>query len=129
MKLSHVVTNNRKLKAKKLLNILSNHINLDKKAKILSIGIGSGFIERHLQLLGYNLTGVDIVDNRRVKSFPFKLINDEKLPFKKNSFNVVISNHVIEHVLNQKKHLSEIKRVLKPNGCAYVATPNKYSYS
>ncbi|MDO8625396.1 MAG: methyltransferase domain-containing protein, partial [Candidatus Diapherotrites archaeon] len=37
------------------------------------------------------------------------------------------SNHVIEHVPHQQKHLREIHRVLKRGGVCYLATPNKYS--
>ena len=49
----------------------------------------------------------------------------EDLPFADQSFDVVISNHVIEHMTNADKHLSEIGRVLKDGGIAYLATPNR----
>jgi 2-polyprenyl-3-methyl-5-hydroxy-6-metoxy-1,4-benzoquinol methylase len=47
------------------------------------------------------------------------------LPFPDEYFDVVVSNHVIEHVSDQQLHLSEIARVLKPNGVVYLATPNR----
>ena len=72
-----------------------------------------------------NVTSVDIVDTRQAnKDFSFSLCT-EALPFKNNSFDVVISNHVIEHVQDQQLHISEIKRVLKKDGLLYFATPNK----
>ena len=42
---------------------------------------------------------------------------------------MVISNHVIEHVgdaLAQTHHLSEIRRVMKPDGVGYLAVPNRW---
>ena len=50
----------------------------------------------------------------------------EKSPFDDNFFDIVISNHVIEHIASQQQHLSEIKRVLKHPGICYFATPNWY---
>lgn len=38
------------------------------------------------------------------------------IQFKENSFDYVICNHVMEHIVNEKKAVFEIKRVLKPNG-------------
>lgn len=39
------------------------------------------------------------------------------------SFDIVICNHVLEHVLDDKKALSELYRVLKPGGTAILQTP------
>lgn len=38
------------------------------------------------------------------------------IPFKENTFDYIISNHIMEHIKDEKKAVSEIKRVLKPNG-------------
>lgn len=38
------------------------------------------------------------------------------IQYKDNVFDYVISNHIMEHVADEKKAVSEIKRVLKPNG-------------
>ena len=47
------------------------------------------------------------------------------MPFPDNYFDIVVSNHVVEHVSNQNLHFSEMARVLKPNGIVYFATPNR----
>jgi len=45
------------------------------------------------------------------------------MPFKENSFDLVLCNHVLEHVDNDIKALKEIKRVLKRDGIGIVQVP------
>lgn len=45
------------------------------------------------------------------------------MAFEANSFDMVIANHVLEHVEDAEKALSEIFRVLKPSGYAILQTP------
>ena len=45
------------------------------------------------------------------------------LSFSDNSFDVVICNHVLEHIVNEKQALNEIYRVLKPGGWAIIQVP------
>lgn len=40
------------------------------------------------------------------------------------SFDVVLSNQVIEHITKYDEYLNEIKRVLKPKGLLILSTPN-----
>ena len=51
----------------------------------------------------------------------------QKMPFKANEFDVVICNHVLEHVEDDKKAMSEILRVLKKGGFALIHVPVDYS--
>jgi len=73
---------------------------------------------------------VDVVDVRVVRDgYSFYLIPDTNLPFPEDRFDVVLSNHVIEHVGRtdeQENHLREILRVLAPDGVAYLAAPNRW---
>ena len=52
-----------------------------------------------------------------------------KLGFDDETFDVVTSFQVIEHVRDSSKFLLEIKRVLKKTGIALISTPNKKTYS
>lgn len=45
------------------------------------------------------------------------------LPFPSGSFDVVLSSHVLEHVPDDRRALSEIARVLKPSGWAVLLFP------
>lgn len=44
----------------------------------------------------------------------------ENIPYKDNSFDIYITDNVLDHVDNHKEFISEIRRVLKPGGVAYV---------
>ncbi len=54
--------------------------------------------------------------------FTFKQLDAQSIPFKNKSFDVVIANHMLYHVPNLNKALSEIHRVLAPKGRFYAAT-------
>jgi SAM-dependent methyltransferase len=51
----------------------------------------------------------------------------QEMPFKNNEFDVVICNHVLEHVKDDKRAMSEILRVLKKGGFALMHVPIDYS--
>lgn len=53
----------------------------------------------------------DIVPGRAMH-----IVDITNIQFKENSFDYIISNHVMEHIVDEKKAISEIKRVLKSNG-------------
>ncbi|MCB0737778.1 MAG: methyltransferase domain-containing protein [Bacteroidetes bacterium] len=45
------------------------------------------------------------------------------IPFDDNTFDIVFCNHVLEHVTDDHKAMSEICRVLKPGGWAMLQSP------
>ncbi|BDX37359.1 hypothetical protein CYCD_07140 [Tenuifilaceae bacterium CYCD] len=47
----------------------------------------------------------------------------QAIPFPDSQFDVVICNHVLEHVDSDHKAMQEIHRVLKPNGFAILQVP------
>lgn len=49
-----------------------------------------------------------------------------EIPFEDNYFDIIFCNHVLEHVDDDKKALSEMRRVLKPGGWAILQVPFFY---
>ena len=56
------------------------------------------------------------------RAFKFEEIDAESIPYEEQSFDTVIANHMLYHLLDRLKALAEIKRVLKPGGCLFATT-------
>ena len=100
---------------------------------LLEIGTGAGGIANYFgthSTLPCKVSAVDVHDNRQVHDgYHYVPVQGVALPFADASLDVVISNHVIEHVGDdaaQQNHLREIRRVLKADGLAYLAVPNRW---
>jgi predicted SAM-dependent methyltransferase len=67
----------------------------------------------------------DNVINTEIFPYPTTdvVCNGDNLPFKDNSFDVVLSLAVLEHVPNPWVHAEELIRVLKPGGIIYADVP------
>jgi SAM-dependent methyltransferase len=122
----------RKWKAEKILRLLGLG-DAPGPIRLLEIGTGSGGIANYFGAHAggrFLVDAVDVVDNRMVDDgYRFTLVSDTTLPFADASFDVVLSNHVIEHVgdeSQQRKHLAEVHRVLRPGGAGYLAVPNRW---
>lgn len=102
-------------------------------SSILEIGCGDGYGTSILAKHFKQIEAIDISNEtiQRAKAIykldncNFSVSTDKKLNFPDNSFDAVISFHVIEHVKNVRKYLKEIKRVLKPDGKFIITTPSR----
>jgi ubiquinone/menaquinone biosynthesis C-methylase UbiE len=54
--------------------------------------------------------------------FGFEVIDAQSIPFADASFDALIANHMLYHVPDRPKALSEIRRVLRPDGRFYAST-------
>ena len=108
---------------------------IKKGSKILDVGTGEGYGSAYLALADkeFNVIGIDIDKNyilhaRKKYTFnnlKFKLYNGNKLPFEDSKFDAVTAFQVIEHIKDEHNFISEIYRVLKPNGILIITTPNR----
>jgi SAM-dependent methyltransferase len=101
--------------------------------RMLEIGTGSGGIAHYFGTagaMGWDVDSIDVEDVRLVEDgFRFTQVDGVELPFPDASFDVVVSNHVIEHVgdaRHQARHLAELARVLRPEGIGYLAVPCRW---
>lgn len=120
---------NKALKIERLLTLSSRQQPLE----LLEIGTGSGGIAHYFGThpgLRCEVTAVDLIDQRQIsEGYRFVPVTSTQLPFTDACYDVVISNHVIEHVGDEHQqldHLREIRRVLRPEGVAYLALPNRW---
>jgi len=108
-----------------------------KNKDVLEIGIGDGFGSYYLSKTARAVTALDFdpQTGENIKKYAEKFktknltfINDNALDIslKDNSFDIVISCQVIEHMPEDKlnKYLEEIKRVLRPQGKVVITTMN-----
>lgn len=51
----------------------------------------------------------------------------ERLPFRSAVFDGLVCDDTIEHLPNDQAGVCELARVLRPDGCALLATPNRHS--
>jgi len=117
----------RRRKARQIAHTLAEAVHDLGDCDVLDIGTGSGIVASYLSSRTRSLHSVDTVDERVARDFDFTRVDDERLPFGDSSFDIVVSNHVIEHVHDKERHLREIHRVLRPGGIAYLAMPNRLS--
>lgn len=101
---------------------------------VLDIGINSGVQLSILSSRANAVTGIDLeklesqvaaFNNRYLKNVLIRQMDAESLDFPNNSFDIVSSFECIEHVQDPKKMLSEIARVVKPDGIIMISTPNR----
>lgn len=117
-----------KKKAEILKNEWKNFLEITPKTKILQIGCGPEDVVMHLKI-GKRYAIDPLADfykkkfNLDYRNLKFFQGRGEELPFKNNSFDLVILANVLDHVESPEKVLSEIKRVLKSNGIFYFEDP------
>jgi ubiquinone/menaquinone biosynthesis C-methylase UbiE len=115
------------------LAMIVEHVDLKDK-KILDVGCGKGvWLNQFANFTApENVYGTDI-DPELISDIPetvskkenLQVSPAEQLPFADNTFDVVFSNEVLEHVVDDKQAVSEAIRVLKPGGKFIIFTPNR----
>lgn len=112
-----------------VLRLIEKNLPSKKPLKILDAGCGTGFFMSKLKKFGV-VFGVDInpeavkfAKKRGVKNITLSSV--EKLPFKDNFFDILVSVDVLYHqeVGSDVKALEEFCRVLKPGGIVVLKVP------
>lgn len=124
----------RVLKARKIHAVLDHFIGAGwaPGATYLDIGSSLGWTVQAAAESGCVAMGIDIdvpgLVRARADRDPrcfFACADGEQLPFADESIDVVVFNHIYEHVVDPDAVMSEIRRVLRPSGVAYLGLGNR----
>ena len=125
----------RRQKAAKILAVVRHALgraDLD-GLRALDVGCSAGFIADELAGAGARTAGVDIDEPGLVKArerfgdrVDFRHARGEALPFEDGSMDVVIFNHIYEHVVDPEAVVADIHRVLSPTGVLYLGVGHRH---
>jgi SAM-dependent methyltransferase len=100
---------------------------------VLDYGCGAGLIVKLLRKRGLDAVGCDIffeggdrlseIATEELGVTIFRMEGD-KIPFRDSSFDFVINNQVLEHVVDLNAVVAEMARVLKPGGTVLSLFPD-----
>jgi SAM-dependent methyltransferase len=102
-----------------------------RRTSLLEVGCGSGWSTHALSVAGFEATGIDL--NARgfeVASGDHLLLREGSaldVPFPDESFDVVVSYQVIEHIPAPERALQEMGRVCRRGGVVCIVGPNLLS--
>ena len=116
------------------------NITLNDKAKILNqlqptnrnlldIGCGTGDFLTKMKTENWNVVGVE--PNIQASQFALNkgvIVHQETTNLVSNCYDVITMWHVLEHIHDLDFQISELKRLLAPNGVLIIAVPNFKSY-
>lgn len=101
--------------------IASSFVKAGNGARALDIGCRDGYWSERLIKNGYVVSSLDL-EPKYAQAITHNV--EEGLPYDDKSFALVWCSEVIEHLHNPDYLLSEIDRVLTPEGLAVLTTPN-----
>jgi SAM-dependent methyltransferase len=126
----------RRSKARKMIAILEHFLGVSslQGLTVLDLGSSTGFIASEFHRHGASVIGSDIdvpgLANAATQ-FPdeagWLCAAGEHLPLAADSVDLVVFNHVYEHVLDPVQVVSEIRRVLRPGGVVFLGLSNRLS--
>lgn len=107
-----------------------------KPKRVLDAGCGRGFYVKLASLLDFpvEIVGIDLQKKylavayencKRDKRVKLKNASIYEIPYEKEYFDFIISSEVLEHLDDDIKAVTELRRVLKKNGTLVVTVPNK----
>lgn len=112
-------------------------VDLPKTAKILDFGCGACRTLRDLRAQGYaNTFGYDVEDGRSLLAAASGIdrhnistgsLLDMRLPYEDNTFDLVTSDQVFEHVQDQARVFEELLRITRPGGHGMHIIPARYA--
>lgn len=94
------------------------HIFSDPSKRMLHVAPEACFESKIKELLGNNYLTADLSNPETRVQMDITNIN-----YPDNAFDIIFCNHVLEHVIDDKRAISEMFRVLSDTGCALLLVP------
>jgi 2-polyprenyl-3-methyl-5-hydroxy-6-metoxy-1,4-benzoquinol methylase len=96
--------------------------------RLLEIGVGSGSFLNAARKQGFEVMGCDLsapICARVSRRFGIVMHGEPLSTLKsENQFDVIVMNHVLEHVHQPIGFMEDVRRLLSPGGVIHVAVPN-----
>lgn len=127
----------RRQKARKLIAVIRHALGRDDLAGLTAVDVGcsAGFIADELAEAGASTSGVDIDEPGIARArarfgdrVDFQIARGEDLPFADESVDVVVLNHIYEHVVDPQAVIADIHRVLRPGGVLYLGAAHRWQF-
>ncbi|MUL39425.1 class I SAM-dependent methyltransferase [Gloeocapsopsis dulcis] len=128
--------------AEEVADFMINLTGATSETSFLEPGVGTGLNVLPLVKRGYSVTGIDVSEamlaqfRQKLTGIPANLTlihaDASQLPFPDNSFDVVLTVHMLHGIANWKAFLDDITRVLKPEGvylnCQWITPPARREF-
>lgn len=99
--------------------------------RVLDVGCGRGYLLARLCAAGFRCAGIDIPDSpipSQAKEMDLKIGDALSLPWPDQTFDLLVMNHVLEHLSDPWIACREAARVLRKGGLLYIGVPNFGSF-
>jgi len=115
---------------KELLDLIPNE---NRNGTLLEIGAGSGDTLVYAKNNNYakKVYGIDLCalpnssqKSNDIEEFLYGNIEEMDLPFKNDTFDVIVCGDVLEHLVDPHEAIEKIKKLLKPQGVLITSIPN-----
>jgi len=96
--------------------------------RVLEIGCATGRLLGHFEVMGVQTVGLEMSHDALQKSTsnnPVAQGDATKLPFADEAFDLVVANHVIEHIPDISAFMNEVSRVTRANGRVFLSYPQE----
>jgi ubiquinone/menaquinone biosynthesis C-methylase UbiE len=107
---------------------LFNTFNMKPGMKLLEPGCGRGEFLYHYQQLGLDCHGLDLSPEAQAflpdVPIPVCDVNTDKFPYDDNTFDVIYSKSLLEHLREPDHFFEEAYRILKPGGMLLCLVPD-----
>jgi len=110
--------------AKDIVSVIQRH---KKTGRVLDIGCAVGLVLEEAKKAGFEAEGLEL-NEKAVEIAVSKKLNVKKSDIKdaryaENTFDVVVLNHVLEHILNLNEFIGLVKSILKEDGIILIGVP------